>query len=140
MIQKYRKRRLLYLTAMLWELFRTGNLWSINQQVLLDTFGVLGMFYILWLASPLLLMFSGYFLVILEPQAKRLCVLLTMGRGFQALTGVIAIIFLVTLFKPAPMVSHSILILLILIGDWVFLLLQLLNLRRTIHQGENFHA
>lgn len=133
MAQTHGTRRILYLFALLWELFRTGMLWKMNSPLLIGVYDPHSMFYLLYLISPVLALFAGYLIILIEPQRRSICLLVTMGRGFEFSIGMVSSLILWTTNHPGPMVPHRILLLLIIIGDAMLLLFQLLDIRERRH-------
>ncbi len=125
MTYENRKRRVLITFALIWELVRIGILWQINRQFFTGIHGGINAFYLLWLIAPVLALIAGYLMVILEPEAYRIRVLLLMGRAFQAILGSISLVTLLMGIAPVPELIDSLfLLLIVVIGDIVFTVAQ----------------
>jgi len=140
MVQKYKKRRILFFVAFFWELFRTGILWRINQNMLLKAYAGLSVFYLLWLIVPVLTLFAGYLMVIVEPKAYRICILLLMNRAFQVVIGLISLLILLIEFHSTILIPYLYQISLLIFGDIIFMIIQFIDVRYGNLQQENIDA
>ncbi|MGM0432365.1 MAG: hypothetical protein ACQEQU_06600 [Spirochaetota bacterium] len=120
------KRRIIISCALVWEIVRLGLLWNAHQELFAGAYGQVNTFLLLWLSAPVLALIAGYLIVLTDPEADRICILLVMGRAFQSIFGVLALFSFLAGFITNPIVQASVaLIMIITVGDIVALGLQL---------------
>lgn len=96
------------------------------QRLFAGAYGQGNSFFLLWLTAPVFALVAGYLIVITDPEADRVCILLVMGRAFQGIFGILALFSFLAGFITTPVVQASVmLIMIITAGDTVALGLQL---------------
>jgi hypothetical protein len=127
MITRYLRRKIIFSFALLWELVRLGLLWNMNRVFIEHSFGTINSFYLMWLIAPALAVISGYLIVLYQPDAKTVCIVLVNSRGFQAVFGILAIL---TILAGSTSFTDIGTLMLILLMDMLFLFVQLMDITR----------
>jgi hypothetical protein len=84
-------------------------------------------FYIMWLIAPVLAVISGYLIALYQPDSRNVCILLANSRGFQTVFGLLAVL---TGLAGTLQFPGLIAIVLVLIADMLFLVLQIWDISR----------
>ncbi len=108
--------------------------------MLLKAYAGLSVFYLLWLIVPVLTLFAGYLMVIVEPKAYRICILLLMNRAFQVVIGLISLLILLIEFHSTILIPYLYQISLLIFGDIIFMIIQFIDVRYGNLQQENIDA
>lgn len=127
MSMSFLRRRIILSSALLWELVRLGLLWSMNEVLIAAMFPSVNTFYIMWLIAPVLAIISGYLIALYQPDSRNVCILLANSRGFQTAFGLLAVL---TGLAGNLQFPGLIAIVLVLIADMLFLVLQIWDISR----------
>ncbi len=133
MTQHRKKQFIVIVIALTWEISRLGLLWNVNNRILSPLLESVNPFYLLWLISPAIAIISGYLILLFEPEAEHLRVVLFMSRCFYIVLGLIGLVTLLYNSYQIPFTIKELGMLLgvILLDSILGLLQYYLTIRRT---------